>query len=41
VATNQEAARALVSLGRFLGDPFAAEVADTLLQRYFASEGSK
>jgi hypothetical protein len=35
IAEDQEAAKALVSLGRFMPDPFCKEVAEVLLQRFF------
>jgi hypothetical protein len=35
IAEDQEAAKALVSLGRLMPDPFCKEVAEVLLQRFF------
>jgi hypothetical protein len=37
IAEDQEAAKALVSLGRLMPDPFCREVAEVLLQRFFAA----
>jgi hypothetical protein len=39
VVEDQGAVRALVHLGRSMNDPFAREVADALLQRFFPDEG--
>lgn len=37
IAEDQEAAKALVSLGRLMPDPFCREVAEVLQQRFFAA----